>query len=106
MEYFTVYITTQDKEAALRLGEALVRERLAACANILEGVNSVYWWQGALERSTEAACLLKTNRDNLEALIRRARELHAYETPCVTAWPISSGNPDFFTWIDAECRRG
>ena len=97
-----VYITAADREAALGLGRALVEERLAACANVIGGMESVYWWEGKLEQSREAVLILKTRAGLVEALTERVRALHAYDCPCVVALPIVGGNPDYLAWIAAE----
>ncbi len=97
-----VYITAPDAAVAEALCSTLVRERLAACANILEGASSLYWWQGALERASECICLLKTTAERFPALAARAREAHPYETPCIVALPLVAGDRDFLNWIRAE----
>ncbi len=97
-----VYMTAPDKASAAACCETLVRERLAACANILDGVSSIYWWKGKLETADEIVCILKTTRNRFPAFTARARELHSYETPCIVALPLTDGYPDFLNWIRAE----
>jgi periplasmic divalent cation tolerance protein len=103
MEAILVYITTANKAEAEKLAAALVGERLAACANIVDGIESVFWWEGKINHSREALCLLKSVPEKFPALRQRALELHSYETPCVVALPILDGNPDFLTWISESC---
>lgn len=100
-----VYVTAADREAALALGRALVEERLAACANVIDGMESIYWWQGKLEQSGEAVVILKTRAGLVAALTERVRALHDYDCPCVVALPIVGGNPDYLSWIAAETER-
>jgi periplasmic divalent cation tolerance protein len=102
MSALFVYITASSREEALDIGRAVVGERLAACANVLDGMRSIYWWQGRLMEEKEAAMILKTEQALLPSLIRRVRELHSYECPCVVALSIQSGNPDYLTWIARE----
>lgn len=97
-----VYLTTRDRDEALRLGQALVEERLAACVNILPAMTSIYWWQGALETAHEAVLIAKTRADLLPALTARVKALHSYDTPCVLALPILEGNPDYLAWLGRE----
>ncbi|MGE5546527.1 MAG: divalent-cation tolerance protein CutA [Solirubrobacterales bacterium] len=99
-----IYITAANEDDARRLGQTLVEERLAACANILPGITSVYWWEGRLNEDREVALLLKTRADLVDGLIARARELHSYTCPCVVALPITAGNPAFLEWVKAETR--
>lgn len=100
-----VYVTAADREAALALGRALVEERLAACANVIDGMESIYWWQGKLEQAREAVVILKTRAGLVAALTERVRALHDYDCPCVVALPIVGGNPDYLSWIAAETER-
>lgn len=106
MRYILVYITAGDREEALRLAEALVGARLAACANILGAAHSIYWWEGKVERGEETVLVLKSRRDKFAELLREARRLHSYATPCIVALPIVDGNPDYLDWIDASCSPG
>lgn len=103
---FLIYVTAPSAEEALKLGRALVGERLAACANVLPGMESVYWWEGKLAEDSEAVLILKTRADLVEALTERVRALHPYTCPCVVALPIASGNPAFLEWIGEETRAG
>lgn len=97
-----VYVTAPNRQEALALARAVVSERLAACANLLGDITSVYWWDGKLNEDAEVALVLKTRADLVEALTERLRALHSYACPCVVALPIASGNPDFLSWIAAE----
>ncbi len=100
MSHIVVLVTTSSVEEAQRIGHAIVDERLAACANVLGGVGSRYWWQGRVEEASEALLILKTRQDRLTALTARVRELHTYTIPEVIALPIVGGNPDYLAWID------
>jgi len=99
-----IYITTSSTEEALRIGRDVVALRLAACANVLPGVTSVFRWQGEVQEDDETALILKTRSELVEALTKRVKELHSYDCPCVVALPITGGNPDFLQWIAEETR--
>ncbi len=100
-----VYITCSSREEAERIGAALVDARLAACANVLAGgVRSRYWWNGAVEEADEVILIAKTMEDRFAELNREVRRLHSYETPCVAAWPIVMGDPDYLAWVEASTR--
>lgn len=98
----TIYITAPDREAALALARTLVGERLVACANLLDGVTSVFWWDGKLCEESEAVLVCKTRGDLVDKVIARVRELHSYACPCVVALPIEAGNPAYLDWIRTE----
>jgi len=97
-----IYITASSREEALRIGRHVVADRLAACANVLPGITSVYRWQGEVQEDGETALILKTRSGLVERLTARVKELHSYDCPCVVALPITGGNPDFLQWIAEE----
>ncbi|MGE5540589.1 MAG: divalent-cation tolerance protein CutA [Gemmatimonas sp.] len=97
-----VYVTAPSARAAERIGATVVEEGLAACANVLGPVRSVFRWQGKVERAREAVLILKTRASGVPALTRRVKALHSYTVPCVVALPILGGNADFISWIVDE----
>ena len=99
-----VHITAPDRERAAAMARTLVEERLAACVNIVDGVRSIYAWQGKIADEAEVLCLVKTRAELLPALEARVRALHPYDVPCVIALPVVDGNPDYLMWIRAETR--
>lgn len=101
-----IYITAGSREEALKLGRALVADRLAACANVLGNVTSLYWWEGKVQEDREVAVVAKTRAERVDAVVARVKNLHSYECPCVVALPIVGGNPDFMAWIEEETREG
>ncbi len=104
MDFNFVYITTGGRDEALAIGKALVEERLAACANVLDPVRSIYRWRGAVHEADEAVLVVRTRAELVEALTARVKALHSYECPCVVALPIEAGNPAYLDWLGAETR--
>tara|TARA_R110000787_G_scaffold28283_19_gene77293 strand:- start:501 stop:824 length:324 start_codon:yes stop_codon:yes gene_type:complete len=98
-EYRLLYVTAGTKDEALTIADALIGEHLIACANIIDGVTSVYRWEGKVQRDQEVVLIAKTAASRVEAVIRRVRELHSYDCPCVVSIPIENGNPAFLEWI-------
>ena len=94
-----VTTTLPDRDAANRLGRRLVEERLAACAQVVGPVSSVYWWQGEVESAGEWYCHLKTIVSKVEELIVRIRELHPYETPEIVALPVTEADEAYLRWV-------
>ena len=94
-----VYVTTSSPDEAARIGRAAVEERLAACANILPGMRSIYRWEGAVEEAEETVLILKTTRERLPTLTKRVRALHSYDVPCIAAFEVAPGNGAYFDWI-------
>lgn len=97
-----VYVTTASRAEADRIAAAAVDEKLAACANVLGRIESVFSWQGAVRREDETALILKTSHARLDALTARVVDLHSYDAPCVIALPILGGSQGFIDWIVAE----
>ena len=100
MSYVIAYITTKDKAQAKKIGETVVKEKLAACANIIPAIESIYWWKGKLEKEKEAVLILKTKKSLSKKLIKRVKELHSYTVPCIDMIEIIDGNPDCFKWVE------
>lgn len=98
----TVYTTFPSEAAAATVAEALVRGRLAACANIVPGVVSIYEWEGKLEREAEVVMLLKTRRALATQVIAEVRRLHPYTNPAVVVLPIVAGSADYLAWVAAQ----
>jgi periplasmic divalent cation tolerance protein len=101
--YF-VYVTAGDPEEARRIARTVVEERLAACANILNPIESVFWWEGEVQQDSETALILKTSAERADDLTRRIKSLHSYECPCIVFLPIEKGFPDYLTWISDSCK--
>jgi len=95
-------MTAGSRDEALAIGRALVRERLAACVNVLGPMTSVYEWRGETHEDAEVAFLAKTRRDLVPRLSERVRALHSYDCACVVALPIQGGHAPFLEWIGAQ----
>jgi periplasmic divalent cation tolerance protein len=97
-----VYTTFPSLVEAEATGRALVERRLCACVNILPGMISYYWWQGAIERGEEVVMLVKTRASLTEKVRAALRQMHSYTTPAILVLPIGSVDPDYHAWIVAE----
>ncbi len=99
-----VLITASSDEEGGRLARLLVEERLAACVNEVPRIASTYWWQGKIEEATETLLVVKTRHEQLDRLVTRVRQVHAYTVPEVIALPILGGNTAYLKWIDESVR--
>jgi len=97
-----VYTTYPSLVEAEQAGRAIVERRLAACVNILPGMISHYWWQGAVERDEEVVMIVKTRATLAEAVRAAVKEMHSYTTPAILVLPIESGDENYLAWIMAE----
>ncbi len=98
--YIIVYVTAPI-EKATSIAKHLLEMRLAACINMLE-VESLYWWQGKIEKDKEKLLIIKTKKTCFEKLVDEIKKIHPYEVPEIIAVPIERGNTDYLTWIDRE----
>lgn len=105
MSILTVYVTYPDMSCAQSVSEALVTERLAACANILPVLQSLYWWEGAVQKGTEIGVIYKTTTDRFDALRDEILSLHPYECPCIVALPIERGHGPYLQWVENETKK-
>jgi periplasmic divalent cation tolerance protein len=96
---YTTYPSTVEAEQA---GRALVERRLCACVNILPGMISHYWWQGALERGEEVVMIIKTRASLAERVSAAVKEMHSYSTPALLVIPLESVDKSYLDWIVAE----
>ncbi len=97
-----VYSTIGSLREARTIADALVRERLAACVNLIPKVESVYRWKGTIENAQECVLLAKTRDEKAQAVIDRIRSLHSYELPDIIVLPITGGLPEFLNYITEE----
>ena len=103
-EAISVYMTAESMDEARRVASALIEARLAACVNVLGPINSMFYWDGAVQEEQEVALIAKASGDDFEAIDRKVREVHSYDCPCVVAWPIARGDEEFVQWIGEETR--
>jgi len=99
----TLYFTTANRDAALQIARTLVEERLVACANVVDGITSVYRWEDRLHEDPETVVFAKTRASLAEDAVERIRQLHDYDCPCVTTWETTAAS-DYGNWVHAETR--
>jgi periplasmic divalent cation tolerance protein len=104
--YLQVTTATATQEEARHIAHRAVELRLAACAQVLGPIASTYWWQGAMETASEWLCLLKTTAQRFDDLAAHIRSEHSYDTPEITATPITYGSADYLRWISVETNGG
>lgn len=107
MEQVLLVLTNlPDTESARSLARVLVESRLAACVNLMPGVQSIYHWQGAIEQANEVTLLIKTTRSHYAQLQQAIISHHPYEVPEVIAMPVSDGHPAYLRWVVTETSSG
>jgi periplasmic divalent cation tolerance protein len=101
-----IYTTCPSAELAHGIGASLVAARLAACVNIIPGMQSIYAWQGQIETATEFVVLIKTRTCLTDQVMAHVKTMHPYDTPAILTLPITGGSAPFLAWIMAETETG
>ena len=104
MKLNIVYMTAKDKDEARKIGKELVQARLAACVNIIDNMNSMYWWEAEVQDDHEAILIAKTKESLVSELIEKVKSIHSYSCPCIISLPILDGNKDYLDWLQKETK--
>jgi periplasmic divalent cation tolerance protein len=102
--FVVLLVTAANAEEARRIAEVLLKQRKAACVNIVPKVSSLFWWQDEIDSAEENLLIVKTKALQLNEVIRLVKENHSYEIPAVIALPIVGGNQDYLDWIGEEVK--
>ncbi len=94
-----ILVTAKDKTEAQKIARGLLAKKLIACANILDGVQSLFWWEGKIDDANETLLVLKSRSEHLKEVTAAVKELHSYQVPEVIALSILGGNQDYLNWI-------
>ena len=100
-----IFVTVPNLKTARQLARAALTARLAACVNMVRGVESHYWWRGHMESTAEVQLLLKTQKKNVKALEKLVREQHPFNTAEFLVVPVTGGSKKYLLWL-AENSRG
>lgn len=101
-EPIVVFMTAASAEEAMRIAEALVDRKLAACVQVLPEMQSIYLWKGEVERAREVLMIAKTTMAQFDGLQSQLRAIHSYETPEIIALPIVAGAEDYLKWLTSS----
>lgn len=96
--------TTPDHRTGRRIASALVRKRLAACVNVIDGVKSFYRWKGKLETSSESLLIIKTVPKNFRSIQAVLKSSHSYELPELIGLPVVWGSKEYLTWLEKSVK--
>ena|SRR3989338_11200809 len=97
--FLIILVTCPTRTVGRRIAAALITRHLAACVNIVPGVESIFWWQGKMDRCREVLLLIKTTTRRFESLKRAVISLHPYDVPEVIALPIVAGHRAYLKWV-------
>ncbi len=102
MKFIIVYITHADMKTAKKVVEALLRDKLIACANYFP-IESTYWWKGEITNAKEIVSIVKTKKSNWAKVKKAVESIHPYETPCIMKLEVES-NKAYADWIHTETK--
>ena len=102
--YAVVLVTAKDKKEAQKIAVSLIKQKLAACVNVIDKVDSVFFWAGKIDRVKESLLVIKSKKEKLPQIIKLVRSLHSYEVPEIIAIPIIAGDKSYLRWIDVALR--
>jgi len=100
-----ILVTASSKEEARKIANKLVSDKLAACVNIIDGVESLFWWEGKVDCASESLLVIKSKKEKLKSIIKVVRSVHSYTVPEIIALPIVSGDKPYLRWIDESLSR-
>lgn len=100
-----MFVTASSADEAERIGQVVVDSRLAACANILQGVRSIFRWDNKVNVESECLIIMKTTLDRFSDLEEAIRQHHSYSVPEIIALPIIAGSIPYLEWIAGETRK-
>ncbi|MFC1994966.1 divalent-cation tolerance protein CutA [Chloroflexota bacterium] len=99
--YIVLLITTANDTEAQQISRLLLEQKKAACANIISGVHSLFWWGNKIDSAQESLLIVKTKASLLSEIIKLVKEAHSYDVPEIIALPVVGGNQDYLEWINS-----
>ncbi|MEW5894269.1 MAG: divalent-cation tolerance protein CutA [Candidatus Omnitrophota bacterium] len=106
MDYILIMVTCANKKEAEKISSHLLEQRLIACSNIVEHVNSIFHWEGSIDNASEALVIMKSRRNLFQDIKKTVKEQHSYDVPEIIAFQIVDGDEDYLNWVAKETSNG
>jgi len=103
--YIVIFIAVPNKKEADKIARHLIKNRLAACVNIIDKIDSVFRWEGKVDRAREALLVIKSKKSKLTNIIKLVKSMHSYEVPEIIALPLIGGYKPYLNWLDESVRK-
>jgi periplasmic divalent cation tolerance protein len=102
-----LYITTPSKKEAQEIGRKLVEHNLAACANVIDGMQSIYKWEGEIKEENECVLIVKTHYSRVKKVTRMVKDMHSYDVPAIVSLTITEdeGNQEYLEWLEGIAKQ-
>ncbi len=98
--YIVIFVTASGKKEAKKIAQVLLEHKSAACVNIIENIESFFWWQGKIDTAKESLLVIKSKKSKLAQIIKLVKSVHSYEVPEIIALPIIGGEKKYLGWIN------
>lgn len=98
--YIIILVTASGKKEAKYIAQQLIKNKLAACVNIIDKVNSSFRWQGKIDQASEVLLIIKSKKEKLAKIIKTVKAAHSYDVPEIIALPIIGGHKPYLDWIN------
>ena len=102
--HIIIFVTASNKKEAQKIAAGLIKQKLAACVNIVDKVDSLFSWEGKTQKAKESLLIIKSRKEKMPKVIKLVKSLHSYTVPEIIAFPIISGDKQYLRWIDAVLR--
>jgi periplasmic divalent cation tolerance protein len=103
--YIVIFIAVPNKKEADKIARQLIENRLAACVNIIDKIESVFRWEGRVDRAKEVLLVIKSKKSKLTNIIKLVKSMHSYEVPEIIALPLIGGYKPYLNWLDESVRK-
>ncbi len=102
--YIVIFVTVSNKKEAQKIATGLVKNKLAACVNIVEKLESLFFWEAKIQKAKESLLIIKSTRAKFPRIVKLIKSLHSYKVPEIIALPVIAGDKPYLRWIDASVR--
>jgi len=103
--YVAVFVTVPSKKEAQIIAQSLIKDKLAACVNIVGNISSLFYWKGKIDKARELLLIIKSKKSKLGKISKCVKSLHSYEIPEIIALPIISGEKKYLGWLDESLKQ-
>jgi periplasmic divalent cation tolerance protein len=102
--HIVILVTAANKQEAEKISRGLLEDKLVACVNIVEKIDSLFWWQGKIDQSAESLLVIKSKKAKFAKIVKLVKSLHSYAVPEIIALPIVSADQAYLRWMDGILR--
>jgi periplasmic divalent cation tolerance protein len=103
--HIVIFITASSKKEANKIAQHLLKNKLAACVNIIDKMESFFWWQGKIDKAKETLLIVKSHKSKFHRIVKLVKSIHSYEVPEIIALPVVSGEKRYLRWLNASIRK-